>query len=465
MPGTAPTPDALDGQTGMNGFSFEAGSRSGILTSMSDMALHAFRRFGLGRRGTEPAPADVQGWLITQLDAADPLLSQPGPSTLNAVVIDQRYQAARKAGDMPPEGFTELFNREMTAALQHAATTDLPFRERLVWFWANHFTVASHAGPWPFGLNGAYVQEAIRPHVTGRFVDLAKAVMLHPAMLSYLDEEVSIGPDSPIGMMQHRGLNENLAREFMELHTLGVQAGYSQHDVTSFAALLTGRGFDVSGPNPGYVYHADMHEPGPQTLMGHSFPDGSAGSDTAIEWIATHPATYRHLATKLVQHFVADVPPAACVAKVETALRDSGGDLKQAYRAIIALPEAWQPLTKFRAPAEYVIAVQRAIDLPMEPAGRLLAATRDLGQPFRDPLLPNGWPDTAEDWVGGETLLKRADYAMTQASRPNAPPAEAVMNDTLGDLCSASTRAAVKACPNQAEALATLLASPEFMRR
>jgi len=140
-------------------------------------------------------------------------------------------------------------------------------------------------------------------------------------------------------------------------------------------------------------------------------------------------------------------------------------DLNATVSAIIDMPEAWQPLTKFRAPAEYVVAVQRALDLPFEPGSHLLDATRDLGQPFRNPLLPNGWPDRASDWISGEAILKRADYAMTQASRPGAPTAEAVAAATLGDLCSASTMSAVKNRPSQAEALATLLTSPEFLRR
>jgi len=432
---------------------------------MADLALHALRRFGFGRRGTETLPDDVFGWLKGQLVAPDPLLARPGPSMLNTALAARRYAAAQKEGAPLPGGFAGLFAEEMTASLHYAVSTDLPLRERLVWFWANHFTVSARGGPWPFGLNGAYVFEAIRPHVTGKFADLVKAVMRHPAMLDYLDDTHSIGPDSPVGASQHRGLNENLARECLELHTLGIASGYTQRDVTAFAAVLTGRQMNTEGDSPGFVFRADMHEPGPQTLLGRTFPAGFAGSEEALDWIADHPATHRHIATQLVQHFVADVPPPSCVSRVETALRDSGGDLTQAMLAIIALDEAWQKLTKFRPPAEYIVAVQRALDLPFEPGRVLLDATRDLGQPFRNPLLPNGWPDTAADWISGEALLKRADWAMTQASRPGAPAAEAVADATLGGLCSVSTRAAVRACPTPGEALATLFASPEFLRR
>lgn len=432
---------------------------------METDGLHAVRRFGFGRRGTDPVPDDPKRWIGSQLDAPDPLLAQAGPSILTTAMADRAFQAARKDGAMPDGGMAGIHDREMTALLRHAVDTDLPVRERLVWFWSNHFTVSSRAGEWSMGLLGAYVQEAIRPHVTGRFVDLLKAVMRHPAMLYDLNNVTSVGPDSVAGLKQHAGLNENLARECLELHTLGVNSSYTQQDVTVFAAILSGRAFERNGDAPGFVFRPDWHQPGPKTFLGHTYPEGFDGSEAALEWIAAQPATRRHIARKLVQHFVADLPPARCVAEVEAELNDTDGDLKQAVLAIVDMPEAWQPLTKFRAPADYVIAVQRALDLPPEPVEKLRFAARDLGQQFMGPLLPNGWPDTADDWIFGEALLKRADWAVTQAARPEAPAAEAVAPATLGRLCSASTLSAIRACPNRAEALATLFASPEFMRR
>jgi uncharacterized protein (DUF1800 family) len=427
--------------------------------------LNAFRRFGFGRRGAEPVPEDVRKWLLSQLEAPDPLLSETGPSILNAVLVERRWDDARKAGLSPTYGQANIFGDEMTAALQHASTTDLSFRERLVWWWSNHFTASARAGGFNFGFAGSYIREAIRPHVTGHFTDMVKAVMRHPAMLIYLANDTSMGPNSPTGLKQRRGLNENLARECLELHTMGVYGGYTQQDVTSFAAVLTGRSMQFDGDTPGFVFKVDMHEPGPKTLIGHTFPEGFEGSEAALDFIATHPATHRHIATQLVQHFVADTPPEHCVARVAAELDRTQGDLKQAMAVIVDMPEAWQPLTKFRAPADYVVAVLRALDLPPLPETLNFAATQDLGQPFMDPLLPNGWPDTADDWLSGESLLKRADWAMTQASRPGAPTADSIVAATLGDLCSQFTRTAIKACPNPAEALATLFASPEFMRR
>ncbi len=427
--------------------------------------MHAFRRFGFGPQGSEHESADPQGWLRVQMNAPDPLLARVGPSVLTTALADREHNQALKAGIPSNSGMAQLFPEEMTAALRHAVSTDLPLRERLVWFWANHFTVSARAGNWAMGLLGAYIQEAIRPHVTGRFADMVKAVMRHPAMLFYLDNWMSTGPGSPRGRTQHIGLNENLARECLELHTLGVQAGYTQSDVTALAAILTGRTFNREGDSPGFVFTADMHEPGSKKFMGHAFAQGFPGGEAALDWIADHPGTRRHIATQLIRHFVADAPPENCIVRLESVLAETGGDLNHTMLAIIDMSEAWQPLTKFRAPAEYVIAVQRALDLPFEPGYHLLDATRDLGQPFMSPLLPNGWPDTAADWISGEALLKRADWAMTQASRPGAPSADAVIEATIADVVSASTLKAVRSASTPAEALATVFVSPEFLRR
>jgi uncharacterized protein (DUF1800 family) len=426
---------------------------------------HAVRRFGFGARPADGSlSGDPRQWLRAQLDAPD--TAQPGPTIMRAVLAQRNYDALIKAGATHAPGLSEIYQADMTALMQLAITTDFSVRERLVWFWGNHFTVSARAGTWALGLLGCYLHDAIRPHVTGRFVDMLKAVMRHPAMLAYLDNWLSVGPNSPDGRAQHKGLNENLARECLELHTLGVGAGYTQHDVTAFAAILTGRSIDMGGDTPGFVYHLRAHEPGRKIFMGYSVPEGLTGAEDVLDFIADHPATHRHLATQLVRHYVADDPPDRCVSHVETVLKDSRGDLKQAMLAVFDLQEAWQPFTKFRAPAEYVVAVQRALGLPpTDPAGHLLATTHDLGQHLGDALLPNGWPDTASDWISGEAILKRADFAMGQSGRPNAPRADDVIAAALGDDCSATTRASVASCPNPIEALATLFVSPEFLRR
>lgn len=433
---------------------------------MTNEAMHAIRRFGFGRRGNEGLPQDPRGWLQAQLDDADPMLAQSTPSTRNSMDIDNQIAADQQAHRPLTMGGLINFSRlQLTATMWNAVTTRLPFRERLVWFWANHFTVATRADPWTLDLAGAYIQEAIRPYVTASFADMLKAVMRHPAMLVYLSNRDSIGPHSRFGLEHHRGLNENLARESLELHTLGIHGGYTQRDVTAYAAVLTGRRMIYSGPGEGYFFDAGMHEPGELTVMGHTFPEGYVGSEDVLDFLGHHSAAYRYVATRLVQHFVADRPPPGCVDRIVQVLTDTGGNLGQASRAVIDLPQAWQPMTKFRAPAEYVIAVARALDLPMEPDGKLWAATDELGQPFMNALLPNGWPDTAADWATGEAILKRADHAMFQAVRAGAPPAQAVLEASIGDICSMRTRDTVQRAASPAEALATVLVSPEFLRR
>ena len=432
---------------------------------MLGSGLHALRRFGFGRRGTEPVPDDPRQWIRKQLTTPDPLLATTGPSSANGIRVGRDYNNADKAGAHPTYGLADLCADEMTSALQYAATTDLHVRERLVWFWANHFTVSARAGGWVFGLAGAYVREAIRPHVTGRFADLVKAVMRHPAMLIYLDNNSSVGPNSRFGRAAHGGINENLARECLELHTLGVGAGYSQQDVSAFAEILTGRSVDLESPASGFIFQADRHEPGPKMFLGRVFPEGLAGSEAALDTIATHPATLKHIATRMVRQFVADTPPPDCVAQLERVLKDTGGDLTEAMFAVARMAEAWRPLTKFRAPAEYLVSVQRALDLPLESGHRFLAAANDMGQPFMGASLPNGWPDTTTDWLSGESVLRRADWALTMAGRNGAPAAEAVASAALGSLCSPATHAAIARCANPPEALATLLVSPEFLRR
>lgn len=447
---------------------------------MSDAALHALRRFGFGRRGMEPLPDQPRDWLVAQLTASDPWLDAPQFSTANGILVGRGYDDAqkanaqkadvqkadaRKAGAHADYGLADVYGDEVSMLLRHASVTGLPVRERLVWFWSNHFSVSARAGGWVFGLIGAYVQEAIRPHVTGRFVDLLKAVMRHPAMLIYLDNSISVGPHSQVGRVSQSGINENLARECLELHTLGVHGGYSQHDVAVFAKILTGRGVDLDSDTPGYVFRPDRHEPGAKMFLNHRIEEGLAGSEAALDIIASHPATLNHVATKLVRHFVADDPPPNCVARVARVLAETDGDLSQAMLAIFDMPEAWLPFTKFRAPAEYMVAVQRALNLPLSLGQQLRAATYDLGQHFMAAPLPNGWPDTAADWVSGDGILRRADWAMTMAAREGAPPPAIVALATLGRACSTATQAAMARCPNPPEALATLLVSPEFLRR
>jgi uncharacterized protein (DUF1800 family) len=256
-----------------------------------------------------------------------------------------------------------------------------------------------------------------------------------------------------------------LARECLELHTVGLGAGYSQADVTNFAKLLTGWSVDRNVPQTGFVFRPAWHEPGPQTLMGQSFPEGQAGGEAALRFLANHPATQRHLATQLVGHFVGDAPAEADIAQIAGVLRNTGGDLKAAALAVTHLPNAWQPLTKLRTPIDYTLALYRALDLPEVKYDVAVWSNWHLGENFWTAPLPNGWSDKAADWTSGELLIRRADWAWTLAGEAGAPIADDVAARTLGDLLTAGTRDKVAAAASRRDALALLLASPEFMRR
>ena len=430
---------------------------------MDERTAVALIRFGLGRRGAETLPADPAAWLAAQLDGADPALAAPGAGSAEGLAALAADWQDRRAGGQPARVRT-LFDAEADAATDVLLATEAPFRERLVWFWANHFTVSLRRPPLR-AVVFAYLREAIRPHVTGRFADLLLAVARHPAMLMYLDNAASIGPDSPAGRRGHRGLNENFARECLELHTIGRDAGYTQADVTAFAAVLTGWGLVRRGTARGFTFFPERHQPGAKTVMGRTWPEGEQGGVLALRWLGTHPATYRRIATKLTRHFVADDPPAGAVRRVAAMLHDSGGDLRAASLALLDLPASWQKMGKLRTPFDYAVAVLRALDLPPDVRPKLAGVTARLGQPLFTAPLPDGWADTAADWADGELLLRRADWASGVAGHAaGLDPAE-VAAATLGPLLGDATMQAVRRAGSRREALALLFAAPEYQRR
>lgn len=428
----------------------------------AQIAAHALARFGHGGRLHEAPPADPHAWVLAQLGPAEPLLPGPG-------IAEGFAAAAQDRADPPAPGEVRrvgrLFRSEMTALLHRALYGDAPFRERLVQFWANHFTVSLRGGE-TAALAGDYVRQAIRPHVTGRFGDMLLAVMRHPAMLLYLDQAQSVGPGSQVGLRQRRGLNENLARECLELHTCSPAAGYSQADVTAFANVLTGWTVERAQEPAGFRFRANMHEPGAKTVMGRSFPEGEAGGAEALAWLAGHPMTHRHLATKLVRHFVADDPAPEDVRQVEGRLRDTGGHLGDATRALVRLPGAWRPHAKLRTPQDYVIGALRALDLPPERRPDPIGLVGQLGQPLFAAPFPIGWPDRAEDWAGPEAVMRRIDWAYGLAGRfgTEADPRD-VAEAALGPLLSAAVADEMRRAGSRRDALTVLLASPDFQRR
>jgi uncharacterized protein (DUF1800 family) len=437
-------------------------------SSMDLRTAQALVRFGLGRRGTEALPSDPTAWLLDQLRQPDPTrLDDPPSAAQGLTALREDRETRPKPGESRARALFKaqaLFKIQAGAQMANAVTTPAPFRERLVWFWTNHFVISLRRGQCT-AVAAAFVEEAIRPHVTGPFGTMLLAVMRHPAMLLYLDNTTSFGPDSPVGQRTHRGLNENLARECLELHTVSPEAGYSQTDVTAFANILTGWSIDLKADPPGFRYRPFAHQPGRQTVLGRSFPPDEAGGIAALAFLANHPATRRFLATKLVRHFVADDPPPDSVRSIEAVLRATDGNLGAASAALVTLDAAWKPGTKLRTPMDLLIASTRALDLPPDRLPNMVGILAGLGQPLWTAPAPNGWPDRAADWAAPEAMVRRIDWASGFAARIGDRDVLTLADDSLGPLLRPETRDAIRRAGSRRDATTLLLTSPEFQRR
>lgn len=464
------------------------------MTSPQPGAAVALNRFGLGARPDEPLPADPKRWLLAQFERYQPLpaawAAQPSSDAL-VVGYGELQRAVREAS-----ATTELAARQklgaevrdryrsaVDARVASALVTPAPFGERLVHFWANHFAVSIEK-PTLGSLAGAFEAEAIRPYVFGRFEDMLLAVERHPAMLFYLDQVRSIGPDSVAGQRaasvdpeRRRGLNENLAREVLELHTLGVRSGYSQADVTELARALTG--WSVGGPagtyaarqgaTPGrFTFQPTLHEPGARSVLGERYePSGEGQAQAILRNLAAAPATARHIAIKLARHFSADEPAPALVDRLADAFVRGRGDLPLVYRALIESPEAWDPApVKFKTPWEWTLSALRGLgwrDLRGQEIAPMLA---QLGQPTWRPGSPAGFDDIAASWAAPDALMRRVELAQRFATRAGSMhDARALAPQLLPGGLSAATETAIARADSPATALALLLASPEFLRR
>lgn len=480
--------------------------------SLSQAAIAA-NRFGLGARPGELAhiAGDPRGALRAQLKGSAMQVpeSLPASDELLAQVFAQRgvrreaqsVQPSRDpSGENPPAGpnvvavaqslrgiYLPAYLADVTARTRLGVATDRSFVERLTQFWSNHFAVSIDKLQ-VLGLAGPLEREAIRPHVLGRFADMLRAVEQHPAMLLYLDNAQSTGPDSRAAQFvarrgQKRGLNENLAREILELHTLGV-GQYSQADVQALAAIISGwslggaPGTDArrllarAGEKdvaPGkFAFHTVLHQPGPQQLLGKRYTqDGVEQGEAALNDLARHPATANHLATKLARHFIADDPPPAAVERIAAAYLKSGGDLQTVYRALIDAPEAWSTqFAKFRTPSDYLFAAWRALDLPVGGGRAAAAPFESLGQRNFQPGSPAGWPDRSADWDGSAALMKRLEWAQQLGARIGASrDAAQLATSSWGAEPGGATVKAISRAQDGAQGLVLWLGSPEFMRR
>ena len=472
------------------------------MTDTPDPALAAAlaaHRFGLGEPALAPLGGDARGWLLAQLGPAD---AQRGRGLVDSAEAARRFatflRETRTARQAPPPGmadgamvdgrsseqvfvesFRDIVESDVRARMITAASTPRPFAERLALFWANHFTV-SMAKASARGMVGAFEREAIRPNIAGRFETLLTAAVTHPGLLRYLDNDQSAGPDSPLVRRLARragregvtprvsGLNENLAREILELHTLGVDGGYTQADVTAFAAVLTGWRVALADAVPATRFDPAWHEPGPKQVLGRTVPEGPEGLALVLRQLAAHPSTARFVCTKLARHFVADEPPPALVGRLVQAWQASDGDLAAVTRALVLAPEAWAPqAAKLKTPEEFVVATARVLQLGegafQRPAD---GGAGTLGQRVQAAPSPAGWPDRADEWLGPDAVWKRVEWATRVGARVGRRvDARAVAEASLGPRLTAATRQQLERAADGAQAVALLLLAPEFQRR
>ncbi|WP_434110927.1 DUF1800 domain-containing protein [Paraburkholderia caffeinilytica] len=520
-------------------------------------AAIALNRFGLGARADDTPPADPKGWLLAQFEQYQPRpaawANQPDSVALSTELVQQRMQLnqlnrqdqqnQRNAGESAGanqasvqangqitaqanaqangQATTEttaqlakqaerkalrgevldMYRSSVNARVASALTTQTPFIERLVHFWANHFAVSTEK-PGVAALAGSFEAEAIRPHVLGRFEDMLVAVERHPAMQLFLDQTRSVGPDSMAAMRAaqrnpnvKRGLNENLAREIMELHTLGVRSGYNQDDVTEFARALTGWSLAGNPANPAnlvnpgnpnnpgnllrqgvppnaapgtFVFRTALHEPGSRTIMGRRYDQpGEEQALAILHDLASAPATAQHIGGKLARHFVADNPPPDVSERLANAFARSGGDLPTVYRTLLDMPQAWSPVAvKFKTPWEWTISSMRGLGWQDVDNLQTAPILTQLGQPVWRPGSPAGYDDIAASWAAPDALVRRVEVAQRFASRVgDRLDARSLGQTLLAGSLSAPTATAVSRAESASTAIALLLVSPDFQRR
>ena len=468
------------------------------------LAALAAHRLGLGEPDLAVVGSDARGWLKAQIGPADPQLGANLPNLAEAFA---RQVASRQLGTDEAKAALRLQSQsDIRARLLTAGSSRRPFTERLALFWCNHFTVSLGKGS-SRGLVGAFEREAIRPRIAGRFADLLEAAVSHPAMLRYLDNHLSAGPQSQVVQRLRRraasdasdgapkpprrtGLNENLAREVLELHTLGVTGGggaygpwggYGQADVTALAAVLAGwrgpreqayasgaaSGIATSGSGPD-AFDPIWQQPGLKTVLGKTYAEGPQALRAVLDDLARHPSTARFIATKLARHLVADQPPPALVARLAARFIETDGDLAAVYAALIDAPETWAGTgAKLKTPEEFVVSSARLLRVGDKLASRAPdAGLTALGQRPHTAPSPAGWSDLAADWLGPEAVWQRVEWAVLVAERLGGGiDARALAAASLGPLLSDTTGFQISRAADGPQALTLLLMAPEFQRR
>lgn len=436
-------------------------------------------RFGYGIHAGRP---NENPDLIGQLAMPDPLAADfPTVQTRERITHILTFRQTRRDQGSDSDAFRQMRQQsyqvvaqDMRDLILRPLTSPHGFRERLFAFWLDHFTVSPGSLEENY-LIKAYFDQAIRPHVAGRFVEMLTAVVGHPSMIRYLDQNASFGPNSRAGQRRERGLNENLAREILELHTLGVDGPYTQTDVREFAELLTGLGIGAEGAR----FFDNRAEPGSEEVLGVTYGDGGPDEGVITEFLhdlAMKPATAQHLARKLAVHFIGPDYPVDLVSAMADEYLRHDGELNAMYSVLVTHPAAQSPLgQKIRQPFEYIVASMRAVGLDpdvirqLSPRDMRRHVTPDLaamGQPPYRPNGPDGWPEEAQAWITPPLLASRITWAK-ELARTHASHLDPrrLLDTVIGDQAPEELSFAVAGAEAKWEGVALMLVSPAFMRR
>lgn len=456
---------------------------------MSVSAVLAAHRFGLGARAgeIEAMRADPVAHLLGQAVQPDAIPAHDLKSSSDVLVehnahrsMVMAFQKAKAEGnndmERPKRGVNPVvaaYRQETAARWKHYAETNTPFAERLAMFWSNHFAVSGRQNRLG-GMVGGYEREAIRPHINGNFGDMLVAVAQHPAMLLYLNNAESVGPNSVAGQRRERGLNENLARELLELHTLGVDGGYQIKDIQALAKGITG--WSVIGPrdkrnaqNQGQFQFRDRaHEPGAQEFLGDRYEATHSPEigERMLMRIARHPSTALFIAGKLARYFVSDTPSDDLVKTIARAFYHAEGGLVPAYEAMLRHPDAWAETGgTFKPPIDFLASALRSFDTNFS-AQEIEKASVLLGQPMWHMASPQGYKTDQKTWATSDSLKTRLDVAVEFAKRANfdGDPL-GYAHEILGSRLADGTMLAIQRAADTPQAIAIMLMAPEFQRR
>jgi uncharacterized protein (DUF1800 family) len=446
-------------------------------------------RFGCGLSPKQPAPQSVDQ-ILSGLTAPDDMASrfpiEPFETFQDRVLRDQLLSRNMRRG--PDEEIRQgarenrktlrrdTFRASKDWAIAHVARrieTRTGFRERLESFWGDHFTGYGKGGTLRYGTS-PYLHSILRPRMTGLFEDLLFEAVTHPMMVLYLDQARSVGPQSIRARQKPgTGLNENLAREVLELHTLGVDGPYSQSDVRALATLMAGL---TAGARKGRLFKKDFAEPGQKTVLGQTYSGARPGlrdTQMVLRDLARHPATARHIAGKLIRHFVTDTPDSDHIAQIEQEWLRSGGDLMRVYQALLSHPAAWNPqLRNVKWPFDYVTSACRALDVPVENLTRksivnaILSPVQLMGQPWQNPLGPDGLAESDSAWITPQGMAARVQWAMAIPGllRPDLPDPRDFLTTALGANTTQTLRFAASAAETRNDGIGLVLAAPAFQR-